>query len=332
MINKLEMEQSLYPTLQLACCLMAIVAVAWLVMSYLTPKCSESEKKTNVHLYYLVGIGSLLLIGLVTYILTRDVDRSDDLLKYISFASTISSILLSFLAIIYAIVSGSKGESLYLRTEEVSKQIGDTLPKFEALDVVVRDLKKIPSDIENHLSIIKSQMQCLEDYSLKTYRKIDSMSGSPDGVINSDGGSPLSIPPGESAPNKASEDRLIVVADILRDYVSNSSYWGKLLLLACCYAKETNKPFLLTDSLFKEEAFPSDYLYGYLIASSALGVVASSIGEDGSWTISEVYNSDHFNLKKEALNGVKRQIKDDSKYREGRQKNLEDVQEYFGVK
>ena len=302
-------------------------------MKSLTGQKSNSESKTSVHLSYLVGIGSLLLIELVAYILTTgDHMVSEDLLKQISFASTISSILLSVLAIIYAIVSGSKGETLYQKTEEVSKQIGETLPKLESLDAVVTALKEIPADIDAHLASIKAQMLSVEDYSRKTYQKVTSMSESPDGVAN---GSGLILQPDsfQGIPT-AQPERGSIAISILRAYVSNSSFWGKLLLLACCYAKETKKPFPLTDSLFKEENFPSEYLYGYLIASNALGLVNSSKNGDDTWSIKEVYASDGFSLKDLVTKELERQSADDSvppAVKEGRLQNLKDVKAYFGI-
>lgn len=335
------MEKSLYTTLQLASCLLAIVAIAWLVMKYLTPKCScsdkvpedraSSAKSCRIHLCYLVGIGSLLLIELVSYILTHT-GQFSDIFDQISLAATISSILLSVLAIIYAIVSGSKGETLYQKTEEVSKQIGETLPKFESLDAVVTALRKIPSDIDAHLASIKERMLSVEDYSRKTYQKVTSMSESPDGVANGSG-SILRSQPIEGTATAKTEGRDVAIS-ILRAYVSNSSFWGKLLLLACCYAKETKKPFPLTDSLFKEENFPAEYLYGYLIASNALGLVNSSKNEDDTWSIKEVYASDGFPLKDLVTKELEHQSADDSvppAVKEGRLQNLKDVKAYFGI-
>ena len=77
MMKEVLMIPSVLPTVQLFLFLGAIVSLAWLVMKYLTQQGSEACKKPSIHLYYLIGIGSLLLIELVTYILTGvgDVSR-----------------------------------------------------------------------------------------------------------------------------------------------------------------------------------------------------------------------------------------------------------------
>ena len=168
MIMKENVASLLFQTIQLLIVLGAIVAVAWLVMMYLNRQGAGTDKKSNIHVYYLVGIGSLLLIELVTYILTREESASSAIFEKISFASTISSILLSVIAIIYSIVSGSNGANLYVKTEEVSKRIVDTFPKFERLDVAIDALKKVPEDVRGYLGEIKAQMKCMEELSNKS--------------------------------------------------------------------------------------------------------------------------------------------------------------------
>ena len=182
----------LFQTVQLLIVLVAIVTVAWLVMKYLTRQGAGTGKKCNIHVYYLVGIGSLLLIELVTYILTGEEPASSAIFDQISFASTISSILLSVIAIIYSIVSGSNGANLYVKTEEVSKQIGETLSDLRDLSTTVEKLEKIPDDIEKHLWELKEQMQRMEKMAEQTSLqlnqevtpKIDRLSEKVGGLVN----------------------------------------------------------------------------------------------------------------------------------------------------
>lgn len=162
----------LFQTLQLLIVLAAIVAVAWLVMKYLTRQGAGTDKKSSIHVYYLVGIGSLLLIELVTYILTREEPASSAVFDQISFASTISSILLSVIAIIYSIVSGSNGANLYVKTEEVSKQIGETLSDLKELGTTVEKLGEIPDRVEKHLQGLKEQMKRMEEVSQQTSQNL----------------------------------------------------------------------------------------------------------------------------------------------------------------
>ena len=281
------MIPSVLPTVQLFLFLGAIVSLAWLVMKYLTQQGSEAGKKPSIHLYYLIGIGALRLIELVTYILTGVGDVSRVIFDQISFASTISSILLSVIAIIYSIVSGSNGANLYVKTEEVSKQIGETLSDLRDLSTTVEKLEKIPDDIEKHLRELKEQMQRMEEISKQTSQqlnqevtpKIDRLSEKVGGLVNG----------GDSSGARET---------IFRNYISRSSFYGGLMLLGCCYAGKKKKKIDLKEMISKilgEESISILwilwYLLGYAIASSALGILNVEFEEEKmELRVKEVYN------------------------------------------
>lgn len=301
-------------TLQLFLCLLAVVVIACCVIKNLPPKCKDSEGRSNVHLYYLVGIGSLLIIELVTYTLTGTGEVSQVILNQISFASTISSILLSVIAIIYSIVSGSKGANLYVKTEEVSKEIEKTLPKFEALDAAVEELKGIPSCIEKDLGKMKGQMLHLEDLLSKTLQGVDSVASTIPRLPRSF----ADVLREEYIPINQSLEKGVASQDVdkkscitqgeqkvLRRYVYVNSPLGIVFLLACCYAYETKKSIVLKDELFGGGGeFVVGYLHGYLVASQAIGLVSVTENEDGSWGVDSLY--DGFPLKEEVLEVIKK--------------------------
>ena len=329
----------LFQTLQLLIVLAAIVAVAWLVMKYLTRQGAETDKKSNIHVYYLVGIGSLLLIELVTYILTREEPASSAIFDQISFASTISSILLSVIAIIYSIVSGSNGANLYVKTEEVSKQIGETLSDLKALGTTVEKLEKIPDDIEKHLGELKEQMQRMEKMSEQTSLqlnqevtpKIDRLSEKVGGLVN---GGDSSGARDSKGPRKERET-------IFRYYISRSSFFGVLMLLGCCYARKEKKKIDLkemTSKILGEESISILwYLLGYAIASNALGILNVEFEvEKMELQVKEVYNEEGFDLEKELLTSLNRIIDDISLPKEEalksiREQQVKRVKSYFGI-
>jgi len=241
-MKEVLMIPSVLPTVQLFLFLGAIVSLAWLVMKYLTQG-SGAGKKPSIHLYYLIGIGALLLIELVTYIMTGVGDVSCAIFDQISFASTISSILLSVIAIIYSIVSGSNGANLYVKTEEVSKQIGETLSDLRDLSTTVEKLEKIPDDIEKHLRELKEQMQRMEEISKQISQqlnqevtpKIDRLSEKVGGLVN---GGDSSGARDLKGPSKERET-------IFRNYISRSSFYGGAdapRMLLCWKEKEEDRP------------------------------------------------------------------------------------------
>lgn len=332
------MNPSFYPTLQLFFCLVAIVCIAWLVMKYLTPKCKESEAKSNVHIYYLVGIGSLLIIELVTYILTGVGEVSRVILDQISFASTISSILLSVIAIIYSIVSGSNGANLYVKTEEVSKQIGETLSDLRDLSTTVEKLEKIPDDIEKHLRELKEQMQRMEEISKQTSQQLNQeVTPKIDRLLSKEVGGLVNG--GDSSGARDLKDPSIERETIFRHYISQSSFYGGLVLLGCCYAgKKKGKIDLkeMTSKILGEESISILwYLLGYAIASSALGILDVEFEmEKMELQVKEVYNVEGFDLEKELLNFLN-EIIDDKESPEGfnslREQQVKSVKLYFGI-
>ena len=337
------MQQSLYATLQLACCLIAIVAIAWLVMKYLTSKCSatdrESEgKRCHIHLCYLVGIGALLLIELVSFILTHTGEFSRIIFDQISLAATISSILLSVVAIIYSIVSGTNGANLYVKTEEVSKQIGETLSDLRDLSTTVEKLEKIPDDIEKHLRELKEQMQRMEEISKQTSQQLNQeVTPKIDRLLSKEVGGLVNG--GDSSGARDLKDPSKERETIFRHYISQSSFYGGLMLLGCCYAgKKKGKIDLkeMTSKILGEESISILwYLLGYAIASSALGILDVEFEmEKMELQVKEVYNVEGFDLEKELLNFLN-EIIDDKESPEGfnslREQQVKSVKLYFGI-
>ena len=337
------MQQSLYATLQLACCLIAIVAIAWLVMKYLTSKCSatdrESEgKRCHIHLCYLVGIGALLLIELVSFILTHTGEFSRIIFDQISLAATISSILLSVVAIIYSIVSGTNGANLYVKTEEVSKQIGETLSDLRDLSTTVEKLEKIPDDIEKHLRELKEQMQRMEEISKQTSQQLNQeVTPKIDRLLSKEVGGLVNG--GDSSGARDLKDPSKERETIFRHYISQSSFYGGLVLLGCCYAgKKKGKIDLkeMTSKILGEESISILwYLLGYAIASSALGILDVEFEmEKMELQVKELYNVEGFDLEKELLNFLN-EIIDDKESPEGfnslREQQVKSVKLYFGI-
>ena len=333
---KENVESLLFLTVQLFIVLGAIVIVAWLVMKYLTRQGAGTDKKCNIHVYYLVGIGSLLLIESVTYILTGEEPASSAVFDQISFASTISSILLSVIAIIYSIVSGSNGANLYVKTEEVSKQIGETLSDLKELGTTVEKLEKIPDDIEKHLRELKEQMQRMEEISQQTSQqlnqevtpKIDKiLSEKVGGLVNGGDSSGARDLKGPSKEREA----------IFRDYISRSSFYGGLVLLGCCYAGKKEEKIDLKEMtskiVGKESISILWYLLGYAMASNALGILNVEFEmEKMELRVKEVYNVEGFDLEKELLDFLNEAIKRSSEeFNSLREQQLKSVKLYFGI-
>ena len=73
-----------------------------------------------------------------------------------------------------------------------------------------------------------------------------------------------------------SETPAKLVETIIDGYINSGSYFGNIVLLACVFSYKTKRPFST------EEINPelSKYLYGYIVASTALGVVSTRVEKD----------------------------------------------------
>lgn len=80
--------------------LLAIFAMFCIGLKY-KPK---SDNNKSIHIWYICGISALIIIGLLSYI-TINNEHSADIMNYVSFASTLSSMILSVLAIFITVLS-----------------------------------------------------------------------------------------------------------------------------------------------------------------------------------------------------------------------------------
>lgn len=81
---------------------------------------SQEKNLSNLLSYPVVFLLAALCIGLITYI---GVSSGENLINYVSFAATLSSLILSVLAIIQSLIQGNKGNESYGKIEVIHKQI-----------------------------------------------------------------------------------------------------------------------------------------------------------------------------------------------------------------
>lgn len=221
--------------LKLLVVLLAIIAIVFLLL-----KQRKNEDKPNVHTYYISGLFVFIIIELVTYICVNN-NNVTDIVSYISFASTLSSLLLSVVAIIYAIVSNNKGEAQYQKIDRASDRISSSVDRFSELsDELSKGIDEILSKLEEVKSI-SSETKTLLAQENQNYNQ----------VITKD-------------------DRLI------DNYIAYGSFWGNLALLACVYSKKQNRPFYSTEISDRV----ASYCLGYIVASGALGIVKARLDQD----------------------------------------------------
>lgn len=225
--------------LTLSVVLLAIVAIIFLFLKY-----RQNDGKCKVHMYYISGLLIFIIIELITYVCVNN-DDTDQIVSYISFASTISSLFLSVVAIIYAIVSNNQGEAQYQKIDRSSDRISTSVDRFSLMSENL-------SESINSILLKLDEIKIISDETRKTVsQNFQSHTGNQTDSSNQ-------IDP-------------IIVEKIIDGYIKGGSFYGNIGLLACVYSYEKNKPFMVNEIISND----SDYLLGYIISSSALGIITA---------------------------------------------------------
>jgi len=279
--------------LTLSVILLAIVAIIFLFLKY-----RQNDEKGKVHIYYISGLLIFIIIELITYVCVNN-NNTDQIVDYISFASTISSLFLSVVAIIYAIVSNNQGEAQYQKIDGASDRISISVDKFSLMsESLSGSIDSILSKLDEIKVISSETKNAVSQNNQK--RSTDS----------------------SSAPVKIDEKNTKWMQMLVERYVKAGSFYGNIVLLACILSNETKLRFKTSDIVPDSSA----YLYGYIIASTALGVVTTHV--DDNYII--VDSVSPFLLKEMLLKDIKEYIeKSESGQKEFNENIFEKVKKLF---
>lgn len=267
------------PSFNLLSILVAIVAIVFIGLKYGT-----SLKDKRLHLGYICGICIFLIVELATYICIQS-DHSVEIVSYISFASTLSSLILSVVAIIYAIVSNNKGEVQYGKIDTASSKITDSVSEFskkseeliQGLSDVLTKLDEVKNiSIETRDNVSQMNRAGLNNpkdsqSDIKQSLSSDQVDNTTTDEVEKEDGIDIEKQVVE-AKNQASQD---TIDRVVSGFVNMGSFVGNLSLLACVYSHDVNKPFKASDIFPPSSQDNNMYIFGYIIASTALGVVTA---------------------------------------------------------
>lgn len=266
--------------------LFCIVAIVFLFL-----KSKKDEKNNSIHLYYISGIATLIILELVTYICVNN-DNTTNIISYISFASTLSSLILSLVAIIYSIVSNKQGESQYKKIDNASDKVSLSVDRFQSMtEELTMEMKNIITRVDELKEISKETQKCVQG-------------------INQ--GSNSSYIQGKNIDTNV----------FVENYIKAGSFLGNLSILACIYSQKKNKPFKLSDIT---DVMP-DYFYGYIISSSAMGIIITAVVND-SFKCNFIYQG----VEKQVLHNIENFINNSGEMKVKNQQALDKVNAYFGI-
>ena len=269
----------------------AVVACVIIVKAFLSHK--QEDDKKNLHLYYISGITIFIIIELATYIFVHN-DNSSNLLNTISFASTLSSIVLSVVAIVHGIVTARRG----------AEDVANSIKASQELQLSADNIKEISSSFSNSMSKSSKEIEnsvtkvhesiTFVDKGLKELKKqfqelirenktgFDKVSEKLDGI------------------NEGSRENKIPDKNDRETFLYLSSFSGCIAIYACYKASEKEKTELDLRDL-STELHQQFYYYGYIVAASALALLDANIDD-------AIVRDIKINMKKDEIDILEKKI------------------------
>lgn len=188
----------------------------------------ESKKISIHHLYYVLIIGLLIIVGLILIVPSRVSDTAFD---NFSFASTITSIVLAVVSIVYSIQSGNISNIQLDSVRGIDTEIKKQLEGFSHIEDNISKL------VNGKIASLQDEVKKLSDGQVEISSRILNFGKNP--VSNE-------IVNGQTA------------------NLEKNSAFGDVLLYACSlsYAKKKALPA----HIFEENLNDFNYWYGYFIA------------------------------------------------------------------
>lgn len=283
------------------CILQTIIICCTVIILGLIGVSAYRVNKNNQRTWgsYIFSASILLVLAIVIFSYCFCKDR--DVLDFISLASALISIILAIVTIIYSYFTNSRSTGQIDRLNKAAEDVSKATISYE------NSAESLKKNIEKILYRIDAVEQKIDENSKLI------ISGATNASINSIG-----------APH----------ADkIVEGYVRSGSYFGNLALLASCLAAQHNNGILSLSNL--NSVFdPQDkailhYLWGYIISSSAVGVLQARIDGDNI-EISNVYKTLRQNLEEVILTYIGNSPDDNAK--EYNQKLFDNVKALFNTK
>lgn len=253
-------------TIQLLICVASLIWIVWLFLGYGAKHARQQD--TKVHTIYLSGIGTLIILELIVYIcLQASVDKRT-IMETVAFGATLSSLIMSVLAIIFTITSSKGNDMVVGRIEGAINQLETTahgLIRFS----------EIAHDIDNKTNSLIKQIDKLQSFEESKWNTFSS-----DVISNLNSRMPSETDAGYPKDN---------MNEVYEEYISRASFLGTLGLFACVYSfkkrnsKKSSKFNMRSAFAFLPEDINLnyiDYIYGFMVASSGLDIINISLEDD----------------------------------------------------
>lgn len=225
----------------------------------------ESPSSKWLHTLYIGGIAAFILLEFIVYVVLNN-DQKDNIIDTISFGSTLSSLILSVVAIIFTIVHGRNGESQLGKITQATSDLTTSAKSLEKFKDIADDINShvdiFQKDIDNKIaqltSLVNTRIDQVTDIVNDVRKKTQEVR---EHQLNQ-----AITQEGKSEVQQQSEISV-------QRFIEIGSYLGAEILLSCCLSKQaaTNLDFTKLGDLF--EGISIDYGFGYMVASCASGII-----------------------------------------------------------
>ncbi|MBE6400805.1 MAG: hypothetical protein E7037_02050 [Verrucomicrobia bacterium] len=298
----------------------AIVAIVAIVFGF----CSQRKANTNMeaflnqrnvklHRNYIVGFLCAAVILLAT---SKCVGNGSEIFSYISFASTITSIVLSILAIFVTVQSSADINRQFAKIEDATNAVSDASRTLSDTLSKISDAEK---QLESKSEALGTQIGKIAE---EFHRRVNvCMHEAEERIVTRVASNSKNYRNQESKGTEKEQPNAEVKGWIERRelaFLECSSLCGLFSLYACSLSMEKKKKFKL-EGLFSES---KDYVYGFLVAT-VCALHLSLENADGEFYCSQIaWNKEDIANKlerridenkgedKEALCAIKKKIDD----------------------
>jgi len=209
------------------------------------------EEKYKVHFFYIIGILLAIIIGLISV----EWAKIPYLVEYITFALTLSSLLLAILAIVYSMISNNTFSGLIEKLNSSAEYLQESSRKVSTgYDMILEKFQEIPSSINDVRESVYTTHDLLKKATEESFKNT---------ATEKESGSE------EKKPLTESLLETTTIRGLETIFLLNQSYLRK-------------KPFSW-DDLNKFEDFKSSigYMQGYTFALRGLGIIDQEVSDDG---------------------------------------------------
>lgn len=230
-----------------------------------TPERLWPNKTIKIHRNYIAGF---LGFGIIMLLTAQYGGTCEDLLTYLSFGSTLTSLVLSVLAIFVTVRSSFDLYKQYGTIKQVSEQIGESLRNLKTSETKIGEvssdistqMERIVDEIEKRLDVrLKKTENTFSEQIQKQYVNTQSIQSDVNTNINYD----------------------------TSTFLKGIPYQGLLALYACAKGIELKKKFVLYD-LFNDNEL---YYVGVLVTVVAAGYLDAKINVENNHYVVKVNKS-----------------------------------------